>query len=154
MRKVYEVVGYDLNDRIQDIIDKKFDTFEEAEKYAKELNEEQEGEYGEYNPDTLEYSVREKYVKDSEPEANPYAKEIDNLLKDEEEAIDGYEKAIAKVEDNHLKEQLEEILYEERKHKAFLIGVKENPMLNYSDVVPAEEPAPEEQISYNPEWME
>lgn len=86
---------------------------------------------------------------------DPKLQEIINyLLEDEEEAIDGYEKAIEKVEDNHLKEQLEEILYEERKHKAFLIGVKENPMLNYSEVVPAEEATSEEQISYNPEWME
>jgi len=57
---------------------------------------------------------------------------MDFLAADEQEAIDGYEKVLALVEDEHVKEQLEKILVEEKAHKEFLEKVKEDKSLEYS----------------------
>ena len=56
---------------------------------------------------------------------------MDFLAKDEEEAIDGYDKVIDTVEDEHVKDQLEHIRDEEVAHKEFLDAVKEDPSIEY-----------------------
>jgi len=69
---------------------------------------------------------------DEEPKLETFDEQMDFLAKDEQEAIDGYEKVIALVEDSHVKEQLEKILVEEKAHKEFLEKVKEDKSLEYS----------------------
>ena len=67
-----------------------------------------------------------------EPKLETFDEQMDFLAKDEQEAIDGYEKVLALVEDEHVKEQLEKILEEERAHKEFLEAVKKDKSLEYS----------------------
>ena len=56
---------------------------------------------------------------------------MDFLAKDEQEAIDGYDKVIALVEDEHVKEQLTHIKEEEIAHKDFLEVLKKDPSAIY-----------------------
>lgn len=74
-----------------------------------------------------------------EPELKTFAEQMDFLAADEQEAIDGYEKVIAIVEDPHVKEQLEKILLEEKAHKAFLEAVKKDPSLEYQALIPEQQ---------------
>ena len=59
---------------------------------------------------------------------------LDFLAKDEEEAIEGYDKVIAKLENGNLKKQLEIIRDEEKAHLEFLRKAKEDPNLEYEEV--------------------
>lgn len=61
-----------------------------------------------------------------------FEEQMDFLAADEDEAISGYEKIIAECEDEHVKEQLEKILIEERAHKEFVEKVKTDRSLEYS----------------------
>lgn len=81
---------------------------------------------------------------EEEPKLETFEEQMDFLAKDEQEAIDGYEKVIALVEDEHVKEQLEKILIEEKAHKDFLEKVKEDKELVYEEPLPVEEPKEEE----------
>jgi len=56
---------------------------------------------------------------------------LDYLSWDEEEAIEGYDKAIDKVEDEHVKDQLEHIKDEEEAHKEYLDAAQEDPTVEY-----------------------
>lgn len=67
-----------------------------------------------------------------EPKLETFDEQMDFLAADEQEAIDGYDKVIALVEDEHVKEQLKKILVEEKAHKEFLEKVKEDKTLEYS----------------------
>ena len=61
---------------------------------------------------------------------------LEFLAKDEEEAIDGYDEVIAKLDkeqDASLIEQLTKIRDEEQAHLDFLNEAKENPNLKYED---------------------
>ena len=88
-----------------------------------------------------------------EPELLTFEEQMDFLAADEQEAIEGYEKVIALVQDEHVREQLIKILEEEKAHKAFLEAVKVNPMLEYIDPsIPQVEQEIEEVI--DPSWME
>ena len=58
---------------------------------------------------------------------------IDFLKADEDEAIIGYEKAIAKVEDEFIKSQLVKIEIEEKAHKAYLEKVLKDPAVEYTE---------------------
>lgn len=58
---------------------------------------------------------------------------IDFLKADEDEAIIGYEKAIAKVEDEFIKSQLVKIEIEEKAHKAYLEKVLKDPTVEYTE---------------------
>ena len=81
----------------------------------------------------VEEEPKEDEREDSkEPKLETFDEQMDFLAKDEQEAIDGYEKVLALVEDEHVKEQLNKILEEERAHKEFLEAVKKDPALEYS----------------------
>ena len=67
-----------------------------------------------------------------EPKLETFDEQMDFLAADEQEAIDGYEKVLALVEDEHVKEQLQHILDEEIAHKEFLEAVKKDKSLVYS----------------------
>ena len=58
---------------------------------------------------------------------------MDYLKADEEEAISGYDKAIDKVEDEFVKDQLDKIATEEEAHKDYLDKVKEDPTVEYTE---------------------
>lgn len=75
-----------------------------------------------------------------EPRLETFDEQMDFLAKDEQEAIDGYEKVLALVDDEHVKEQLNKILEEERAHKEFLEAVKSDKSLVYSHEDKEEEP--------------
>ena len=68
---------------------------------------------------------------------------IDFLKADEDEAIIGYEKAIAKVEDEFIKSQLVKIEIEEKAHKAYLEKVLEDPTVEYTEPLEDEDDAHE-----------
>ena len=55
------------------------------------------------------------------------------LAKDEEEAIKGYDDVIAKIDDEHVIEQLKKIREEEENHLRFLKEVQEDHELEYVD---------------------
>ena len=74
----------------------------------------------------------ESLKEEKEPKLETFDEQMDFLAKDEQEAIDGYEKVLALVDDEHVKEQLEKILEEERAHKKFLEDVKKDHSLVYS----------------------
>lgn len=80
----------------------------------------------------VEVEVEEPKEDAKEPKLETFDEQMDFLAKDEQEAIDGYEKVLALVEDEHVKEQLEKILVEEKAHKEFLEKVKEDKSLEYS----------------------
>lgn len=69
---------------------------------------------------------------------------LDFLAKDEEEAIEGYDKIIAELDENDpIVEQLKKIRDEEKAHLDFLNEAKEKPDLEYED--PAHEEEKEEE---------
>lgn len=93
--------------------------------------------------DPAELEFAEISLGEPEPSAEPapeadedrpmtFEEQMDFLAADEDEAIAGYEKIIAECEDEHVKEQLEKILIEERAHKEFVEKVKEDRTLEYS----------------------
>ena len=73
-----------------------------------------------------------KEKEEEEPKLETFDEQMDFLAADEQEAIDGYEKVLGLVEDEHVKEQLQHIMDEERAHKDFLEKVKEDRSLVYS----------------------
>ncbi len=77
-----------------------------------------------------------------------FNKQMDFLAKDEQEAIDGYDKVIGMIEDPNVKEQLEKIKKEEIAHKAFLEKVKQDQNLEYT------EPLDEEYNKEATEWLQ
>lgn len=96
--------------------------------------------------DNIEEPVEEcklKESKEEEPKLESFEEQMDFLSADEQEAIDGYEKVLGLVEDEHVKDQLNKILEEERAHKEFLEAVKADPSLEYSHEHTEEEPAEE-----------
>lgn len=58
---------------------------------------------------------------------------LEFLAKDEEEAIDGYDKIIAELGNSPIVKQLKKIRDEEVAHLNFLNEAKENPDLEYED---------------------
>jgi len=74
-----------------------------------------------------------------DPELRTFEEQMDFLAADEQEAIEGYEKIINIIADEHVKQQLIEILEEEKAHKNFLEAVKLNPSISYKDPLPNQE---------------
>ena len=87
-----------------------------------------------------EVEVEVEEPKADEPKLETFDEQMDFLAKDEQEAIDGYDKVLALVDDEHVKEQLEHIREEEIAHKEFLEAVKEDKSLVYSHEDKEEEP--------------
>ena len=82
-----------------------------------------------FNDVQIEEALNE--AKEKEPKLETFDEQMDFLAADEQEAIDGYEKVLDLIEDEHVREQLEKILEEERAHKEFLEAVKKDPTLVY-----------------------
>ena len=83
-------------------------------------------------------------VSDTIPET--FEEQMDFLAADEQEAIDGYDKVIAVIEDEHVKEQLEKIKTEEIAHKEFLEKVKSDRGLEYTEPLEPEEEKVDEDV--------
>ena len=82
-----------------------------------------------------ETKVEIEEPKETTKEPETFDEKMDFLAKDEDEAIAGYEKILATLdeeEDAHVIEQLNKILEEERAHKEFLEAVKKDHDLDYS----------------------
>ena len=79
-----------------------------------------------------------------EDEPKTFEEKVDFLLADEQEAIDGYEKIIATIDDEHVKEQLNKIMIEEKAHKEYLEKVKEDQSIDYTEPLEDEENETEE----------
>ena len=80
-------------------------------------------------------------AKEKEEEEIPtdFAGIMDYLSKDEEEAIEGYDKALDNVEDEKVKDNLEHIRDEEVAHKEYLDAAKEDPTVDYEHEESSEE---------------
>ena len=76
-----------------------------------------------------------------------FIKEIDKNIKDEEEAILGYDKTLKLTDDEHIKAQIEKIKLEEVAHKEFLEELRENPSAVYHDPSDNEERSAFEEIN-------
>ena len=76
-----------------------------------------------------------------------FIKEIDKNIKDEEEAVLGYDKTLKLTKDEHIKTQIEKIKLEEVAHKKFLEELKENPKAIYHDPSDNEEKSAFEEIN-------
>lgn len=110
------------------------------EDLLKKANEEEVKEKVEFDADDDELDekeeveeVEEKVEVKDEPELDTLDKQMDFLVKDEDEAIKGYEKVLPLLDDDHIKEQLEKILEEEKAHKEFLEKVKTDHELVYKE---------------------
>ena len=80
----------------------------------------------------VEKEVEDEEPAKDEPKLETFDEQMDFLAADEQEAIDGYDKVLALVDDEHVKEQLEHIREEEIAHKEFLEAVKSDKSLVYS----------------------
>lgn len=100
-------------------------------------------EENDYTDDDLFESLKEET---EEPKLETYEEQIDFLVKDEDEAIAGYDKILALVEDENVKEQLQHLKEEEVAHKEFLEILKKDPFAKYEhkDEEEPKEDEPEE----------
>lgn len=60
-------------------------------------------------------------------------KELEKDAKDEQEAIEGYDKTLKETKDANTRKQLEKIRREEIAHKKYLEEAKKNPNAKYHD---------------------
>ena len=83
-----------------------------------------------------------KEVEDQEEVSGDFADKMNFLAKDEQEAIDGYDKVIDTLGDgasDFVKDQLEKIKTEEEAHKDYLEKVQEDPTIEYTEPLDTEE---------------
>ena len=119
------------NAQFEDLKEDKDIEVKDVEKMA-ELEPGDEVEVTKEMDDVFDKSLEMTKEFGEEPKLETFDEQMDFLAKDEQEAIDGYEKVLALVEDEHVKEQLEKILVEEKAHKEFLEKVKKDKSLEYS----------------------
>ena len=105
--------------------------FSEVTECKEELHEEDDDNISLESDKPQEIESQDVFVSE-EDVPGTFEEQMDFLAADEDEAIAGYEKIIALVEDEHIKEQLKKILVEEKAHKKFLVAVKKDPTLEYS----------------------
>lgn len=74
-------------------------------------------------PQTLLEAIR-SLREEKEEEFGSFEEMMDFLAADEQEAIDGYDRILAEIDDEHVKAELEKIRIEEIAHKEFLEQVK------------------------------
>ena len=74
-----------------------------------------------------------------------YKKDLEFLAKDEEEAIEGYDKVIEKLGDNPIVKQLKKIRDEEKAHLDFLKKAQEDEDAEYEDPSDSEPEEEEEE---------
>lgn len=97
--------------------------------------------------DDLEEETDESLKEEKEEKLETFEDKMNFLAKDEQEAIDGYDKIIAMLDseqDAFVIEQLTKIRIEEEAHKKYLEDVKTNKDLEYTE--PLEEPKKEESL--------
>ena len=94
-----------------------------------------------FNPEEPE---KEEVSKEDSKEPETFEEKMDFLAADEQEAIDGYEKIIATIDDEHVKEQLNKIMIEEKAHKEYLEKVKEDQTIEYTEPLEDEEESEDE----------
>lgn len=82
-----------------------------------------------------------------EPKLETYEEQIEFLVKDEDEAIAGYDKVLALVDDENVKEQLQHLKEEEVAHKEFLEKLKTDKTAKYEHEEEAEVTNTEEVIT-------
>lgn len=88
--------------------------------------------YEEVNESLVEEEQKESGDEEAkESGEETFEDKMNFLAKDEQEAIDGYNKIIPEVEDEHIKDQLEKITTEEEAHKEYLEKVQEDPTIDY-----------------------
>ena len=112
---------------------------------AKELKEAKEDE-GPFDldfddaEDEEESEEKPEEVKE-EPKEEPksYEELIDFLIADEDEAIKGYDKVLAQLDDKHVIEELNKVRTEEVAHKEFLEKIKEDKTAIYVEPLEPEE---------------
>lgn len=112
---------------------------------AKELKEVKEDE-GPFDldfddaEDEEESEEKSEEVKE-EPKEDPksYEELIDFLIADEDEAIKGYDKVLAQLDDEHVIEELNKVRTEEVAHKEFLEKIKEDKTAIYVEPLEPEE---------------
>lgn len=112
---------------------------------AKELKEAKEDE-GPFDldfddaEDEEESEEKPEEVKE-EPKEEPksYEELIDFLIADEDEAIKGYDKVLAQLDDEHIIEELNKVRTEEVAHKEFLEKIKEDKTAIYVEPLKPEE---------------
>lgn len=92
-----------------------------------------------FNPEEVEEPEKEEVSKENNKEPETFEEKMDFLAADEQEAIDGYEKIIAAIDDEHVKEQLNKIMIEEKAHKEYLEKVKEDQSIDYTEPLEDEE---------------
>lgn len=101
------------------------------------------GEEGCFEDDEdIQYSANESLKESKEPKLETFEDKMNFLAKDEQEAIDGYDKVIALLDaekDAVVIEQLNKIKIEEEAHKKYLEDVKENHDLVYTEPLEQEE---------------
>ena len=90
--------------------------------------------------------TEETPVESTEDVPDDFEGQIDFLVADEQEAIDGYEKVLNKIEDEHVANELEKIETEEKAHKEFLDTVKDNPEAEYVEPLETEDEVEETEI--------
>ena len=71
---------------------------------------------------------------------------MDYLQADEDEAISGYEKAMDKVEDEFVKDQLNKIATEEEAHKDYLAKVVDDHTIEYTEPLEPEDDMTDEEL--------
>lgn len=94
-----------------------------------------------------QYATTESLKEEKEEKLETFEDKMNFLAKDEQEAIDGYDKIIAMLDseqDAFVIEQLTKIRIEEEAHKKYLEDVKTNKDLEYTE--PLEEPKKEESL--------
>lgn len=99
-----------------------------------------------FNPEEATEDKPVEDTKDEKAEEEPqtFEEKMDFLAADEQEAIDGYEKIIATIDDEHVKEQLNKIMIEEKAHKEYLEKVKEDQTIEYTEPLEDEEESEDE----------
>lgn len=121
---------------------------ESCVKYTKPTKEDiDEFELDDNHKLTVKVRDVEESLKEAEDKLETFEDKMNFLAKDEQEAIDGYDKIIAMLDseqDAFVIEQLTKIRIEEEAHKKYLEDVKTNKDLEYTE--PLEEPKKEESL--------
>lgn len=123
-------------------------SYPEAEDANKLIEDLQDTEIEIEEPDLGKVNIPEvtKETTDIDVNSDIFKDKMDFLAKDEQEAIDGYDEVLDTLGDetsDFVKDQLKKIKTEEEAHKDYLEKVQEDPSIEYTEPLEAEEPAEE-----------
>lgn len=128
----------ELLNTLRDVVKSKNECVDDVRFMSEDLFNPEEAE--EDKPVDNENTTEEKV----EDEPKTFEEKMDFLAADEQEAIEGYQKIIATIDDEHVKEQLNKIMIEEKAHKEYLEKVKEDQSIDYTEPLEDEEESDEE----------